>query len=309
MDDRPAQREERSQTPRPAAAHRRSPEYRLAGQVLVIVAALGLSFLIELTALGNLRHDRDQAQLDSQFRIELAKGIAPVGPFDDTNTALALGAPVALLEIPRLGLREVVVEGTSSVPLMSGPGHRRDTPLPGQVGTSVITGRRATYGRPFRSVDQLRAGDRITVTTGQGKHSFTVLGVRHAGDPLPPTLARGQGRLTLVTTEVPARGFLSALRPTDVLRVDSALVSEAQSTAGQLPSRALRPAEALMAGDSSALLGVFGWSVVLVAAATATVWFRFRAGPWPAWALGVPVLVALDLVVVDEMAALLPNLL
>ena len=39
------------------------------------------------------------------------------------------------------------------------------------------------------------------------------------------------------------------------------------------------------------------------------VWFRFRAGPWPAWALGVPVLVILDLVVVDEMAALLPNLL
>jgi sortase A len=309
MDERPAQRGERSQAPRAAAAIWRSPEYRLAGQVLVIVAVLGLSFLIELTALGNLRHDRDQAQLASQFRIELAKGIAPVGPFDDTNTALALGAPVALLEIPRLGLREIVMEGTSSVPLMSGPGHRRDTPLPGQVGASVLAGRRATYGRPFRSIDQLRAGDQITVTTGQGKHSFTVLGVRHAGDPLPPTLTRGQGRLTLVTTEVPAHGFLAALRPTDVLRVDAALVSGAQSRPTQLPSQALRPAEALMAGDSSALLGVFGWSVVLVAAAIATVWFRFRAGPWPAWALGVPVLVVLDLVVVDEMAALLPNLL
>jgi phosphate transport system protein len=68
-------------------------------------------------------------------------------------------------------------------------------------------------------------------------------------------------------------------------------------------------AEALMAGDGSALLGVFGWSVVLVAAAIATVCFRFRAGPWPTWALAVPVLVAVDLVMVDEMAALLPNLL
>ena len=309
MDERPAQPAERSQIPRSTTANRRSPEYRLAGQVLVIVAVLGLSFLIELTVLGNVRHDRDQAQLASQFRIELAKGIAPVGPFDDTHTAVALGAPVALLEIPRLGLREVVVEGTSSVPLMSGPGHRRDTPLPGQVGTSVIAGRRATYGEPFGSIDQLRAGDQITATTGQGKHSFTVLGVRKAGDPLPPTLTRGQGRLTLVTTEVPAHGSWSAFRPTDVLRVDAALVSKTQSGAGQLPSRALRPAEALMAGDSSALLGVFGWSVVLVAAAIATVWFRFRAGPWPAWALGVPVLVILDLVVVDEMAALLPNLL
>jgi sortase A len=70
---------------------------------------------------------------------------------------LAWGTPVALLEIPRLGLREVIVEGTSSDPMMSGPGHRRDTPLPGQVGTSVIAGWRATYGGPFRSIDQLRA--------------------------------------------------------------------------------------------------------------------------------------------------------
>lgn len=299
VNERPAQRGQPLHDPVPG----RSPEYRLAGQVLVLVAVLGLSFLLELTVLGTLRHDRDQAQLAGQFRTELAKGIAPVGPLDDANTALELGAPVALLEIPRLRLREVVVEGTSSGLLMSGPGHRRDTPLPGQGGTSVVIGRRATYGGPFRSVDQLRAGDEITVITGQGKHSFAVLGVRRAGGAVPPALSRGQGRLTLVTTDGPA------FQPTDVLRVDAALVSGVQSRPVQLPTQALRPAEALMAGDSSALLGVFGWSLVLAAVAIATVWFRFRAGPWPAWALGVPVLVPLGLTVVDEIAALLPNLL
>ena len=297
------QRIGRPQQPLASGASGKALRYRLAAQVLAIVAVLGVSFLIELTLLGNLRHDRDQAQLSTRFRVELAKGIAPVGPFDETNTPLALGTPVALLEIPKLRLREIIVEGTSSGPLMSGPGHRRDTPLPGQVGTSVITGRRATYGGVFRSIDQLRAGDKITVTTGQGKHSFAVLGVRHAGDPVPPALARGHGRLTLVTSDGPA------LRPTDVLRVDSQLTSAAQPRPTQLLSQALEPAEALMAGDSSALLGVFGWSVLLAAAAIATVWFRFRAGPWPAWALGVPVLITLDLVVVDEMAAMLPNLL
>ena len=301
--ERPVQRIGRPQQPLASGASGKALRYRLAAQVLAIVAVLGVSFLIELTLLGNLRHDRDQNQLSTRFRVELAKGIAPVGPFDETNTALALGTPVALLEIPRLRLREIIVEGTSSGPLMSGPGHRRDTPLPGQVGTSVITGRRATYGGVFRSIDQLRAGDKITVTTGQGKHSFAVLGVRHAGDPVPPALARGRGRLTLVTSDGPA------LRPTDVLRVDSQLTSAAQPRPAQLLSQALEPAEALMAGDSSALLGVFGWSVLLAAAAIATVWFRFRAGPWPAWALGVPVLIALDLIVVDEMAAMLPNLL
>ena len=294
---------ERSQLPQAGAAPGYLLRYRLVAQALAIVAVLGSSFLLELTMLGNLRYDRDQAQLAAQFRIELARGIAPVGPFDETNNALAVGAPVALLEIPKLQLREIVVEGTSSKTTMSGPGHRRDTPLPGQVGTSVVAGRRATFGKAFRSIDQLRAGDKITVTTGQGSNSFAVLGVRRAGDPVPPMLARGGGRLTLVTTDGPA------LHPTDVLRVDAELTSTAQPRPEQLPTQALLPAEALMAGESSALLGVFSWSVLLTAAAIATVWFRFRVGLWPAWAFGVPVLITLALFVVDEVAALLPNLL
>lgn len=308
MPEEPAQGSQRPEPmPDPETAVR--PELRLAGQVLGIVAVLALSFLVELTVLGNLRHDRDQVALAAEFRIELAQTTAPVGPFDDANKALAAGAPVAILDIPRLGLREVVVEGTSSGTLMSGPGHRRDTPLPGQVGASVIIGRRATYGEPFGSINQLHTGDLITATTGQGKHSFKVLDVRHAGDPLPPTLLRGQGRLVLVTADVPPGTFLSALRPTDVLRVDAALVSQAQSRAAQLPSAALPAADALMAGDAAALLSVVGWAILLVAAAVATVWVRFSTGLWQAWVIGLPVLVALGLTASDDIAALLPNLL
>ena len=303
VDERPPPRVGRSQPPLADALLRHSVEFRLTGQVLGIVAVLALSFLIELTVLGNLRHDRDQAQLAADFRIELALGTAPVGPLDDANKAVTAGAPVAILDIPRLGLREVVVEGTSSSTLVSGPGHRRDTPMPGQVGTSVITGRRATYGAPFKSISQLRVGDQIKATTGQGKHSFEVLDVRHAGDPLPPTLSRGQGRLTLVTTDGPA------LQPTDVLRVDAALVSEAQSRPAQLPAAALPAADALMAGDTSTLLSIVGWAILLVAAAVATVWVRFSTGPWQAWVIGLPVLVALGLTASDDIAAMLPNLL
>ena len=290
-----------------AVAPSRSVGFQLAAQVLGIVAVLALSFLFELTVLGNLRHDRDQAQLAAKFRYELAGAsgypAAPVGPLDEDNKLLVAGVPVALLEIPRLQVREVVGEGTSSSTLMSGPGHRRDTPLPGQVGTSVIAGRRATYGSPFRSISELHAGDLITVTTGQGKHSFKVLDVRHAGDPLPPALARGQGRLTLVTTDGPA------LQPTDVLRVDAALTTPAQARPAQMSSNALPSADALMAGDTSVLLDVVGWSLLLVAAAVATVWVRFRTGLWQAWVIGVPVLVVLGVTTFDEIAALLPNLL
>lgn len=306
MDERPARRGEQ-----PASPVGREPgekvHFRLARQASTIVAVLALSFLIELTLVGHLRHDRDQGKLAAQFRNELAQAtgfaLAPVGPFDEANKPLAAGTPVAVLEIPKLRLREIVVEGTASGTLMSGPGHRRDTPLPGQAGTSVIAGRRATYGRPFRSLDQLLAGDQVTVTTGQGKHSFTVRGVRRAGDLLPPALARGQGRLTLVTTAGPA------FAPTDVLRVDAELTSETQPRPAQLPSQAVPAAEAMLVGDKSALLGILGWSVLLMAAGLAMVWVRYRAGPWPAWAIGVPVLTALSLATFEEIAALLPNLL
>ncbi|MGB8961228.1 MAG: class E sortase [Pseudonocardiaceae bacterium] len=317
VQQRPAQPVDRDRPPVAATAPEGRAEFRLAAQVLGIVAVLALSFLLELTVLGNLRSDRDQARLAALFRAELAQPgfgvpLAPVGPFDEAGKLLAPGAPVALLEIPRLALREVVGEGTSSGTLMSGPGHRRDTPLPGQSGTSVIAGRRATYGEPFGSIDQLHPGDAIMVTTGQGKQAFTVLEVRHAGDQLPPPLTSGQGRLTLVTTQVPATGLPLlplALQPTGVLFVDAALTSATQPRPPQLSSQVLLPAEALMAGDSSALLDVVGWAVLLVAAGVATVWVRFRTGWWQAWVISLPVLITLGLTAADEIAALLPNLL
>jgi hypothetical protein len=49
--------------------------------------------------------------------------------------------------------------------------------------------------------------------------------------------------------------------------------------------------------------------MLLAAVAIATVWVRFRAGVWAAWVFGVPVLVAFGLNVVDEIAAMLPNIL
>jgi sortase A len=285
------------------ATRARDVGFRLAGQALGIVAVLALSFLFEMVVLGTARHDRDQVRLAVGFRSELANGIAPVGPFGEGREPLPAGTPVATLEIPRLKLREVVVEGTSSGTLMSGPGHRRDTPLPGQAGTSVIAARRATYGGPFGSIDQLAPGDEITVTTGQGKNSFTVSGLRHSGDLLPPALTSGQGRLTLVATTGPV------FAPSDLLRVDATLVSATQPEPAQLPSRALPAAEALMAGDSSALLGIFEWSVLLLAAAVATVWVRVNIGLGPAWLIGLPVLGPLCLTLFDEIATLLPNLL
>ncbi|HEY2764100.1 MAG TPA: class E sortase [Pseudonocardiaceae bacterium] len=279
------------------------PTFRVASHMLAIVAVLTLSFLLELTLLGGLRQARDQAQDATQLRNELARATAPVSALDQGGHPLPSATPVGLLEIPRLGLRQIVVEGTSSNALMSGPGHRRDTPLPGQAGASVIAGRQTAYGGPFRSIGRLHPGDAIQVITGQGRNTFAVLGVRHAGDPLPPTLSPGQGRLTLVTSDGPA------FRPTDVLRVDARLTTDTQPAGVALSSSALPAAEVVMAGDGSALSAVVAWAALVLVAALGTVWVRHSTGRWQAWVIGVPVLATLGLTAADEIVAMLPNLL
>ena len=49
------------------------------------------------------------------------------------------------------------MEGTSSGTLMSGPGHRRDTPFPGQAGVSVIVGRPVLVASGLTVCDDIAA--------------------------------------------------------------------------------------------------------------------------------------------------------
>jgi sortase A len=74
------------------------------------------------------------------------------------------GDPVAIIEIPRLGLKKIVVSGVTIDDLRKGPGHYRNTALPGQKGNSAIAAHRTAYGSPFKEVDKMEAGDEIFVT-------------------------------------------------------------------------------------------------------------------------------------------------
>ena len=117
----------------------------------------------DAVVLGGISQSRDQQLLYGQFRTELAEATAPVGPVTPP------GDPVALLTIPPLGVEQVVVEGTASGDLLAGPGHLRDTVLPGQAGTSVVFGRAATYGAPFQDVPEPAARRPISVVMAQGQ--------------------------------------------------------------------------------------------------------------------------------------------
>jgi sortase A len=76
------------------------------------------------------------------------------------ETGQAIGRIVA----PAMdGLNMVMVQGTDTASLQRGPGHYPETPFPGEGGTVGVAGHRTTYLAPFRHIDSMEAGDRITL--------------------------------------------------------------------------------------------------------------------------------------------------
>lgn len=280
------------------------PRQALLRACLVALCLTSTTLLLQLTVVSSLQQRSSQQQLFDRFRSQLANATAPVGPTTVDGAELGIGAPVSYLEIPSIGLRQVVVEGTTSSALFDGPGHRRDTPLPGQAGVSVLMGRRAAFGGPFSRIADLERGDEIRVTTGQGVFDFEVLGVRREGDEAPTPPAAGEGRLVLATADGPA--YL----PEGVLRVDA----ELNGHAAVGPSRLVAPAslpgsEQPLGSDPSRLWLLVLWLQALLAAAVGTVWAWHRWGRAHAWVVFLPPLLLTSLHSSNGISALLPNLL
>jgi sortase A len=208
---------------------------RMFARALIVLSVLAFWFAGYLLILSPVQQDRSQTVLYAQARQSLAEISMPTGG------KIEAGTPVALLEIPGLDLTQVVVEGTAGSQLAMGPGHRRTTPLPGQPGVSVLMGRAATYGAPFKEIGKLQQGDEVNATTGQGRFTYRVDGVRREGDATPPALSRGGSRIMLVSAE---GGDLTG--PERTVFVDATLTGEAAAAPGgrsrtQLPKRTSWP--------------------------------------------------------------------
>ncbi|MFI6611474.1 class E sortase [Streptomyces sp. NPDC050507] len=82
----------------------------------------------------------------------------------------------AVLRIPRIGLTAPVAQGISKQGVLDKGyvGHYPRTAQPGGSGNFALAGHRNTHGEPFRHINRLRAGDRITVETRDAVYTYTV---------------------------------------------------------------------------------------------------------------------------------------
>jgi sortase A len=291
--------------PQPAKPQRpRRGRARLAVATVVLsLSACLLGFSAWMTVGSRLYYDRVQHDVYASFRAELAQATAPTGPTDPTNPKklLPFGTPVAVLSIPEIGVHAVVLQGTTSAVLEGGPGHLRDTAMPGQVGISEIMGRRASYGGPFARISSLSPGAIFTVTTGQGVTRYRVLDVRRPGDLNPP-VKPGQGRLILATADGPP------FAPTGMVWVDAdAITAPKPAPAMVISASEISPSELALGTQPGDWLPLVLWGEGLLVAALAVTWLRTQWSSWQTWMVAIPLLGYLGLEVADQVARLLPN--
>lgn len=84
------------------------------------------------------------------------------------------GAALGTLSIPAIGGHFELVQGTTGASLAVGPGHYRETDLPGQGGTIAIAGHRTTYLAPFRDINALRPGESVELDMPYGAFTYVV---------------------------------------------------------------------------------------------------------------------------------------
>ena len=93
------------------------------------------------------------------------------------QAGVAEGEALGRLVIPELGIDPIVVNGTDwGRDLSRGPGLFPESKLPGAGRVTAIAGHRTTFGAWFRNIDDLEAGDAVSLALPYGTFRYTVVG-------------------------------------------------------------------------------------------------------------------------------------
>jgi sortase A len=135
----------------------------------------------------------EQHHLSSRYDERFAS-YRPVKPAGESKRGEAIGR----IEVPRLGLNMILVNGTDHDTLMKGPGRDLRTFMPGEGKLVYVAGHRTTYLAPFSHIDSLRPGDAVTVELPYATFHYRVTGHRIVpADDLAVLRSRGREELVL----------------------------------------------------------------------------------------------------------------
>lgn len=290
------------------------------GRAFIIVGLFILGFVAFQLWGTSLEEGRNQSELADQLAHsvrdtakvssdgdagKLANALAKA--FENTDPATAPptpapaeGEPVGVIQIPKIGLERVIVQGVSKKDLKKGPGHYPGTPLPGQAGNSGIAGHRTTYGAPFNRIDELAPGDEINITTPQGRFLYKVIkapdsdAAPYIVKPTDVTVLddKGDNRITLTACH-PEYSARQRIIVNAVLSEEPAPTSPPSKAVTEAVTTSNRALDEGMSGDDSALLPAIALALAALVVGIAAWFIGTRWKKWPMWVLGTPIVLGL----------------
>jgi sortase A len=138
----------------------------------VLRVAYGALLALGIAALGYAGYtllDLYWFQRVETSKLEAARVIAEPPPV--ATVPVAIGGVIGEIEVPRIGLKAIVVQGDSEKLLRRSVGHLPGTPLPGEPGNIALAGHRDGLFRPLRNI---QPGDAITLRTRDRQFEYQV---------------------------------------------------------------------------------------------------------------------------------------
>ena len=262
------------------------------GKTCIAAGLLILLFVAyELWGTG-IAEAHSQRRLKAEFA---ASAPTPAATPPASTTALPaapVGAAIAIIDIPKIGVDAAVVQGVGVADLEEGPGHYPDSPLPGQAGNAAIAGHRTTYGAPFYRLNELSPGDVIYVTTQDSPTPWKYVVMSETSvspddvsvlDPTPDnrlTLTTCTPRFTAEKRLVVVSQLVGAVDP----HPPAAPAAPTATTPGSAPATSLAGADVgSLSGQGTTIRPAIEWGVVCAAlwALAALVARRWRG--WRRW--------------------------
>ncbi len=284
--------------------------HRVVQHGLTLFVALCVALLVFLFVGTDLMHSRYQRALRDKFRsLDQNFGLPPVTTSDPrtgavTVTPIAAGTPVALLRIPRIHVSEVVAEGTGSEQTLQGPGHLAATPLPGQLGNTVIIGHHSIAGAPFGDIGSLKPGDHFSFVVSGGTVDYRVLSVgkRRASDTSVFATQRAGGKSINTATLVTSASMLDTSKRLVV-------VAQLQGTPAGFTPGHIAPSDSDLglALNHGGLIPLAFALQLLLLASLGGVWLVKRWHRFAGWTLATPVVLCCAWLVFEQFTHILPS--
>jgi sortase A len=152
--------------------------FRWTQRLLFVCAALMLGYCGFALVDGWVFQHRERLHLEQLLRDRLPADVAArqtaVSTSPKPPPETVIDGLIGRIDVPRLGLSVIVIEGIDRTSLRRGVGHIPGTALPGKPGNVGLAGHRDTF---FRALRNIRQNDTITLTTLLGEYRYRVVSI------------------------------------------------------------------------------------------------------------------------------------